>query len=1028
MTAVPLVVPGDGLAWAWSAVEITGAYDLSRRADYARLDPAERLEYAVREHAGYLDRLLAVRPGEIVALRWTRTEPGRLRLSLLARTSGSAPGSAATRAVQLAERLVEVPSHVLAEPVADLAAVQAALTPFVPAPDGLAVIGKRVRIQQPERPDAGVEHYLAVEPFARERVDWTMLLDLLAACPHPLTVTVTLAPERVSTQARRTVESEATRFARLKEAYDGPADAGGRMRLPPDSAAAVLEPIFQDALNRYADRAFRFSVTVASPVTLDEMVVEAVGRTISPAPGQVAAARHDPTVPTGYAAARPTRPGEYEALSTAHATLQPVELPDLALHAELNADLRAGGAGPARRGLLELRCLVDRAEALSLFRLPVALDGHVPGFPVRAPRDPVRVVAPVEGAALLVGRQGEDGPEVRLAVRDLPRHGFIAGTPGSGKTTTALHLCRQLWVDHRIPFLVVEPVKAALDDYRWLATLPDFDDLLVLTVGDESVAPLRLNPFEVPPGATVAAHVSHLLACFEAAFGLSDPLPFIYRRALTRMYRRRGFHPDVRGSAALLGTWPVLPELIAALTEVTGELGYTGEVGHTIDAAGRLRAEALAEGPCGTTLDCRRSFDLGTLVDRPVVVELAGVGDNAREQALVTLLLLNAVRAYRRAGPADPERPHAMVIEEAHRVFPRVTPQTGGDLKEANARALAAGRIAQGLAGDRRHGQAYLLVDQEVGRVAEDAYKITNLKVMHRTSAAGDRELLGATMSMNPDQISAAAALAPFEAVVSHNGFDRAVSVRVPDVRALDAVARNLPEAPLADDAELRTRHARLLADPRFAEAMAPHAECAECRHRCAYRRQAESVVLADPGGAGRVVDLAISGPWKSTVDELAELAGEPPSGGASSGGASSGGASSGGASSGGASSGGASSGGASSGGAEAVEDYRVCVFIHAMLSRYPVGARRAADVDAAVAGTALARRQIRQHTSAAEPPGSSDGAQRPAARRVAAEAPGYPTLAEPARVAVPDDAPEAAAESKPVAATDTALDRGAHA
>ena len=113
---------------------------------------------------------------------------------------------------------------------------------------------------------------------------------------------------RVSTQVRRTVESEATRFARLRETYEGPADVGGRIRFPPDSAAAVLQPIFQDALNRYADRAFRFSVTVASPVTLDEMVVEALGRTISPAPVQPAA-RHDPTtVPTGYATARPTRP------------------------------------------------------------------------------------------------------------------------------------------------------------------------------------------------------------------------------------------------------------------------------------------------------------------------------------------------------------------------------------------------------------------------------------------------------------------------------------------------------------------------------------------------------------------------------------------------------------------------------------------------------------------------------------------------------------------------------------------------
>ena len=138
-----------------------------------------------------------------------------------------------TRAVTLAEQLGAVPPQVVAEPVADPAAVQAVLTPFVPAPDGLAQIGKRVRAQPPERPDAGVEEYLAVEPFARDPVDWAMLLDLLAASPHPLAVTVTLAPERVAAQVRRTLETEAARFERLAE----PRDDGGT-RLLPDSAAA----------------------------------------------------------------------------------------------------------------------------------------------------------------------------------------------------------------------------------------------------------------------------------------------------------------------------------------------------------------------------------------------------------------------------------------------------------------------------------------------------------------------------------------------------------------------------------------------------------------------------------------------------------------------------------------------------------------------------------------------------------------------------------------------------------------------
>jgi hypothetical protein len=152
------------------------------------------------------------------------------------------------------------------------------------------------------------------------------------------------------------------------------------------------------------------------------------------------------------------------------------------------------------------------------------------------------------------------------------------------------------------------------------------------------------------------------------------------------------------------------------------------------------------------------------------------------------------------------------------------------------------------------------------------------------------------------------------------------VTVRVPDVRAADAVARDLPEAPLADDDSLRARHAALLADSRFADAMAPYDECAECRHRCAFRRQAESLVLTDPAATRRLVELARTGPWESTVDALGSLAGSPPVEGE-----------------------------------EAAEDYRVCVFIHAILSEYPRAERRPSDRAAAIEGTVLARRRIRE-------------------------------------------------------------------
>ncbi|GIJ49946.1 hypothetical protein Val02_68320 [Virgisporangium aliadipatigenens] len=900
----------DGRTWAWTAVEITAAYDLTRRADSIRLDPAQRLAAAVTEQRAYLDRLLSIRPGEVAALRITRVARGSLKMWLLGRVAGPGPVPAVARAAELADRLADVPPQVEVRKVVDQGELQGVLTPFAPAAGGIAQVGKRLRVQGTVRQDAGVASYLAVEPFSREVESWAPLLEVLSGYPHPVSVTVAFTPEQVPPQVRRTLELEATRYARLREPFEMPADTGGKIRFPADSAAGVLEPMFRDALARYADRAFRFSVTVASPVGLDSMIVEAVARSISSA--NETAARADPTaVPTGYAIVHPRTAEEFEALRNAFASIDPVQLPDHELHQRLGYDRDTG-----RHGLAILRTLVDRAEAPSLFRLPVAADGRIAGFRVAAPPDDARVVEAVAGPSLLLGRQ-TGGSEVRFAVADLPRHGFVVGTPGSGKTNTALHLCRQLGAAG-VPFLVIEPVNSELDDYRWLATQPGFEDLLVLTVGDESVAPFRLNPFEVPVGATVSAHVSNLLACFEAAFGLWDPLPFIYRRALVRTYRRRGFHPSDRGSQQLAGQWPVLGEFVAMIAEVVGELGYAGEVAHNIDAAATLRAQALAEGACGPTLDCRRSFDIAGLLHRPVIVELAGVGDNAKEQALVTLLLLTAVRGHRRSSRAASAAPHVLLIEEAHRIFPRFVPGAG-DPKEGNAAALAAERIAQGLAEDRKYKQSYVLIDQQVGKVAEDAYKITNLKVMHRTAAEEDRQLLGSTMSMHVDQIDAAAALRPFQAVVSHNGLDRAVTVTVPNVRAEDAAARGIAEAPLADDAELRARFLRTLGDS--ADAMAPYEECHGCAHRCAFRQQAESI-MSDRAAARELVGL--SPKWPALATKLAELAGPVPGDAP-----------------------------------DATTDYRVCVFIHAFRAAYPPHRWSAEGRARAVRWTDRVRREL---------------------------------------------------------------------
>ena len=134
------------------------------------------------------------------------------------------------------------------------------------------------------------------------------------------------------------------------------------------------------------------------------------------------------------------------------------------------------------------------------------------------------------------------GRKLKVSLASLTRHGLVAGSTGSGKSTTVMAILSQLWKQQPpVPFIVLYPVDKP--DYRVLFNDPDLrDDLLVFTLGDETTSPFRFNPFAVPPGILLKTHISRLIRAFSAAFDLQPPLPMIYRDALRRVYQHKGWN------------------------------------------------------------------------------------------------------------------------------------------------------------------------------------------------------------------------------------------------------------------------------------------------------------------------------------------------------------------------------------------------------------------------------------------------------------------------------------------------------
>jgi hypothetical protein len=415
-------------------------------------------------------------------------------------------------------------------------------------------------------------------------------------------------------------------------------------------------------------------------------------------------------------------------------------------------------AEPKHSELQRLRQLADAEGAASLFRLPIPPIGGLPGIDSRPPS----LFEPLPEKMLFPSGQNPVlrlGP-VHLDLRQLTQHALIAGTIGSGKTNTAVQLLYKLWTEHRVPFLVIEPVNAEHDDYRSLGryfSVPD--ELRIFTLGDESTSPLRWNPFEVPGGVILNTHISGLMACFLAALPMGDgPLPSLFREAMRNVYFAKGWQAEQRGDNKR--DVPNLQDLRDELTWLIAErYGERGEVAQTLIGASVTRVNALINSSAGQILMAERSLPTAELFEKPTILELRHLGSE-EDKALMTGFLLLALQEY-----CDRNRPvgsgqlhHVVLLEEAHNLMEEPKSGAGDDAKAAAVRFFT-----NMLAENRKYGQGFIIVEQIPTLLAQGALKNSIVKVMHRLPGPDDIEVMGATMNFKERHKTRAVALTPHE-------------------------------------------------------------------------------------------------------------------------------------------------------------------------------------------------------------------------------------------------------------------------
>ena len=410
--------------------------------------------------------------------------------------------------------------------------------------------------------------------------------------------------------------------------------------------------------------------------------------------------------------------------------------------------------------LCHLPTLFTLEEVAPFFRFPTLYEGeNIQKRKETAPK-------PISAENGLYLGSDDNGYDVYFPLKNLSKHAFISGVPGSGKTITMSHLTSSLWKKHGIPFLVLEPAK---QEYRALANEPGMEDLYLFSPNADMSFPLHINPFEFPKGLMLAEHIRRLCSVFEGAFPLDNPMPFLLDTAIEAVYRELGWTPEMVYTNETKLKFPTVSMLYRRLEEELKVTTYSEEIRGNLESALKVRIGSLLRREMGDVFDVPKStIPPEKWLEIPAVIELESMGTGPAN--FLTLMLCALIREVLKVNPQhDGDKPrHVIFIEEAHNLIGPESEEASG--AEANPKQAATAFVVKMLAEVRALKEGIVIADQLPTVMAQEVLKNTGLKIGLRITSADDRGLLGSTMSANSTQLEEMATFTPGRALVSYEG------------------------------------------------------------------------------------------------------------------------------------------------------------------------------------------------------------------------------------------------------------------
>lgn len=439
----------------------------------------------------------------------------------------------------------------------------------------------------------------------------------------------------------------------------------------------------------------------------------------------------------------------------------------------LNQKFTSWSDPSAEDNLIFLPHLMTLEEVVPYAVLPVLFSGES----IEMPKE--TIPEPKEG--MFIGRD-ELNHDIFYPWKQLSKHAFLAGMPGSGKTNTMMYLVSEIYKSG-IPVLVLEPAKK---EYRVLTTLKDMDEMALFSPSANSMFPIHINPFEFPKGMKLADHINRLLDVFNGTFQLDPPMPMLLTEGIQACYQELLWLPGMINSGDL--EYPTMSMLYEKVDKLLDKYGYAPDIKSNLKSILQVRIGTLLSREMGDIFDVKKStFAPEEWLKKSAVIELAALGTGPSNFLMLMLMTLIResldVQVY---TPSEDGKPrHVIFLEEAHNLIANTSVQAPGGL---DPKVSATAFITKMLAEVRALGEGIVIADQLPTAMAPEVVKNTSLKFGLRLTSQDERELLGASMSADGVQMEKMGIFTPGHCLVSYEELLRPFEMQIPEFKGDESV------------------------------------------------------------------------------------------------------------------------------------------------------------------------------------------------------------------------------------------------